>query len=331
MYVPSVCCALDVDGNVTRTMKELRSRCTASLSDDGRTGDREPLHVPYPVSRGSLCRQAREEELAGKLRDMEVLRQGGALPPGGSQLQAELQQAQARLQEHGQYIDGKLLALSKYCARLDAALAWAADLAQRRAAGAPAADIAAALAERSHEVREVLENYTNLERQCGAARQTVAPDVREPALRLRELWQTLRAPPTTAPPTTAPPAAAPLAASPPERRSSADSVHSGECRAPAVDGIHLHCGTRPVLLSLEQTQRYMQHWPQQSVQHATVARALLSVNTYDISFGGGARLTEASLQQTTFTAVAMSRVYMNGVVTCFRNMYYSAARPVFGR
>lgn len=41
---------------------------------------------------GSLCRQAREEELAGKLRDMEVLRQGGALPPGGGQLQAELQQ-----------------------------------------------------------------------------------------------------------------------------------------------------------------------------------------------------------------------------------------------
>lgn len=54
-------------------------------------------------------------------------------------------QAQARLQEHGQYIDGKLLALSKYCARLDAALAWAADLAQRRAAGAPAADIAVSM------------------------------------------------------------------------------------------------------------------------------------------------------------------------------------------
>lgn len=117
---------------------------------------------------GSLCRQAREEELAGKLRDMEVLRQGGALPPGGgtatggaaagayctaqaaaraagSSSVPRVLQAQARLQEHGQYIDGKLLALSKYCARLDAALAWAADLAQRRAAGAPAADIAVSM------------------------------------------------------------------------------------------------------------------------------------------------------------------------------------------
>lgn len=187
--------------------------------------------------------KAREEELAGKLRDMEVLRQGGALPPGGSQLQAELQQAQARLQEHGQYIDGKLLALSKYCARLDAALAWAADLAQRRAAGAPAADIAAALAERSHEVREVLENYTNLERQCGAARQTVAPDVREPALRLRELWQTLRAPPTAAPPTTAPSAAAPPAASPPERRSS--SYICAYCGKPAALS-HLHASAASI-------------------------------------------------------------------------------------
>lgn len=45
-------------------------------------------------------------------------------------------QAQASLAAHGEYINGKLSALSKYSARLDAALAWCADAAARLAAAA---------------------------------------------------------------------------------------------------------------------------------------------------------------------------------------------------
>lgn len=47
--------------------------------------------------------------------------------------------------------------------------------------------------DRESEVREVLENYNNMERECLAAKQTVCPEIRDKATRLREHWDTLRA------------------------------------------------------------------------------------------------------------------------------------------
>lgn len=49
------------------------------------------------------------------------------------------------------------------------------------------------VSERDAEVREVLENYNNLERECAAARQSVAPELRDSVQRLRDEWDTLRA------------------------------------------------------------------------------------------------------------------------------------------
>lgn len=47
--------------------------------------------------------------------------------------------------------------------------------------------------EREAEVREVLENYNNLERECASAQQGVATELRASAQRLRDDWAELRA------------------------------------------------------------------------------------------------------------------------------------------
>ncbi|XP_075984484.1 dystrophin isoform X3 [Anticarsia gemmatalis] len=175
-----------------RLVAELLDTTSANVSD------RTSLSI-----RLSLVK-AREEELANKLKDMEVLRKNKQLPKGEQPalLQAELEKAQASLSAHREYINSKLAALSKSAARLDAALAWAADAAAslERAHHAPqpqrddtVKEIAAMVKDRESEVREVLENYNNMERECVSAKQTVSGEVRDKALRLREHWAQLRA------------------------------------------------------------------------------------------------------------------------------------------
>lgn len=82
------------------------------------------------------------------------------------------------------------------------------------------------------EVREVLENYNNLERECGAARQPVAPALRDRAARLRADWAALRAASAPAPAPASSPAPSPAPAAG-ERKGSVDSQASGEF-APGV-------------------------------------------------------------------------------------------------
>lgn len=72
--------------------------------------------------------------------------------------------------------------------------------------------------DRESEVREVLETYEGMERECAAAKQSVCGDVRARALRLRELWAQLGAA-----------ASEPCEPSVPSDASAASSS-SGECR-----------------------------------------------------------------------------------------------------
>lgn len=69
--------------------------------------------------------------------------------------------------------------------------------------------------EREAEVREVLENYNNLERECTSAQQGVATELRDAAQRLRDDWAQLRA------------AKAPRLEA--HRGSSADASPAGKC------------------------------------------------------------------------------------------------------
>lgn len=52
--------------------------------------------------------------------------------------------------------------------------------------------VQASVKDRESEVREILENYNNMERECVAAKQSVAADVRDAAARLRDAWASLR-------------------------------------------------------------------------------------------------------------------------------------------
>ncbi|XP_063374292.1 uncharacterized protein LOC134661989 [Cydia amplana] len=111
-------------------------------------------------------------------------------------MQAQVQQACAALGAHRDFLSQKLAALGKFAARLDAAAARA-QAARARLAAAPqdpaaVAEVQELIRSQETEVREVLENYNNLERECGAARQAVAPALRERAARLRQDWAALR-------------------------------------------------------------------------------------------------------------------------------------------
>ncbi|XP_038221210.1 dystrophin-like [Zerene cesonia] len=119
----------------------------------------------------SLVR-ARQEELSASVA------RAAALPPRArpaplARLALRLAEAQTQLSQHGEYVERRLAALASFSARLDAALA-------ALAAGQKSEEL-------DEEVRSLLEEYESMERECGAARHSVAPDVRERVLRLRDL------------------------------------------------------------------------------------------------------------------------------------------------
>ncbi|KAL0868146.1 hypothetical protein ABMA27_007698, partial [Loxostege sticticalis] len=170
---------------------------------------RDLLHhtSPNPSDHTSLSIRlslvkARDEEVSNRLRDMEVLR-GSKHPPSGehfAQLHQQLEKARDELSAHAALVGGKLSALGKYTARLNAAAAWAQDARARlqQAQALPASEKQEAMAElaaevRSHEteVREVVENYNNMERECAAAKQTVAGELRDALHALTTHWEQL--------------------------------------------------------------------------------------------------------------------------------------------
>ncbi|XP_028032555.1 uncharacterized protein LOC114244810 [Bombyx mandarina] len=115
-------------------------------------------------------------------------------------LYKEVEKTQASLGAHREFITSKLSAVSKYSARLDDVTSWvhetrtrlniAADLPPPQAA-AVRANVARAVQERSSWVRDVIENYNNLERECVAAAHPVCPRLALRHLALRAHWDDL--------------------------------------------------------------------------------------------------------------------------------------------
>ncbi|CAK1546843.1 unnamed protein product [Leptosia nina] len=170
-------------GRASHAVREVKALL---LSSSANPSDRTTLAV-----RLSLVK-AREEELAASARELQSDNDRSRA------LTTDLQQAQEKLSAHGEYVRSKLAALDKYTARLEAALTWAMETRARLAlpkdlADARPDDILTSINEHETEMREVLENYKNLERECAAARQTVSPELRERVLRLRTDWDHIRA------------------------------------------------------------------------------------------------------------------------------------------
>ncbi|XP_045487025.1 dystrophin, isoforms A/C/F/G/H isoform X2 [Pieris rapae] len=152
-----------------------------------------------PADRTSLAVRltlvkAREEEVGASAREVEELvsSSGEETSRHATELRDlahDLNQAQSKLSSHGEYVRGRLAALDKLDARLHAALAWA-----RAARARPhTTDLTLSISEQEAEMREVLENCNNLERECGAAGHTLAPDLRPLVAELRGHWDHLRA------------------------------------------------------------------------------------------------------------------------------------------
>ncbi|GLH12298.1 Spectrin alpha chain, partial [Gryllus bimaculatus] len=72
--------------------------------------------------------------------------------------------------DHREYVECKLASLKRYTLSLDAIIAWNS------------------VYDREMEVKEVLENYNNLEKECEGARQPVSVELQEKVKKLREDW-----------------------------------------------------------------------------------------------------------------------------------------------
>ncbi|XP_045779365.1 dystrophin, isoforms A/C/F/G/H-like isoform X4 [Maniola jurtina] len=144
--------------------------------------------------------KAREEELGRAAREAESQIRASPDSPDARRLKGvrdELEKAQGNLSVHAEYVKSKLTALGKYTTRLDAALAWAMETRARLALAdnlpnAASTDLDTIIKDKETEIREVLENYNNIERECVAAKQTVSPEVRERVLKLKEDWAFIR-------------------------------------------------------------------------------------------------------------------------------------------
>ncbi|XP_069695333.1 dystrophin, isoforms A/C/F/G/H isoform X7 [Periplaneta americana] len=144
--------------------------------------------------------KAREEELVGKKQEMEALKKSKQLQNSEQlkNLNTAMEKASSGLADHREYIECKLSSLKKYTAHLDAVIAWVMETKTRiniskelpeKEKKRVIDNIMNSVYDRETEVKEVLENFTNLEKECEGAKQPVSVELQEKIKKLREDWQ----------------------------------------------------------------------------------------------------------------------------------------------
>ncbi|XP_023317412.1 dystrophin, isoforms A/C/F/G/H isoform X2 [Trichogramma pretiosum] len=149
--------------------------------------------------------KAREKELSDQIKEMQNLKSqniSGVSEDDCDKLIVNLEKAHAGISSHKEYVENKLTSLKKYVQTLDAVVAWVNDTRSRLSEAASAAQqderinnietIMASVEDRQMEVTDVLENYTNLEKECESAKQTVSVELQEKLKKLREEWNLLK-------------------------------------------------------------------------------------------------------------------------------------------
>nr|CAD7404044.1 unnamed protein product [Timema cristinae] len=142
---------------------------------------------------------AREEELAGKKRDLEVMSKSKQLviTEKTRRLAIEMDKAAVGLSSHRGYVEGKLTSLNKYINNLDTVIAWTMETKTRINISRELSDkdrsrvidnIMVSVLDHETEVKEVLENFTNLEKECESTKQPVSVELQEKIKKLREDW-----------------------------------------------------------------------------------------------------------------------------------------------
>ncbi|KAG9438029.1 dystrophin isoform X8 [Apis mellifera carnica] len=106
--------------------------------------------------------------------------------------------ANINLSNHRDYVENKLVSLKKYICTLDAIMAWVMETRARINISRELPqqerveiinNIMTKVEDREMEVKDVLENYTNLEKECESAKQPISVELQEKLKKLREDWQ----------------------------------------------------------------------------------------------------------------------------------------------
>nr|XP_031832544.1 utrophin-like isoform X2 [Nomia melanderi] len=145
--------------------------------------------------------KAKQEELSSCKRALQNLVHQNAIPPGEDEcnkLLADMDKANSNLSNHREYVESKLASLKKYVCTLDAVMAWVMETRTRISISRELTEqerievinnVMTKVEDREMEVKDVLENYTNLEKECESAKQPISVELQEKLKKLREDWQ----------------------------------------------------------------------------------------------------------------------------------------------
>ncbi|XP_023248432.1 dystrophin, isoforms A/C/F/G/H [Copidosoma floridanum] len=149
--------------------------------------------------------KAREQELADQIKEVQTLKSqqhADVSEDECNKLIGSLEKAHGGISAHKEYVESKLTSLKKYAQSLDGVMAWVAETRsrlnqareqhQRELRLKTIDDVMASVEDRQMEVKDVLENYTNLEKECESAKQTVSIELQEKLKKLRDDWNHLK-------------------------------------------------------------------------------------------------------------------------------------------
>ncbi|KAK6631706.1 hypothetical protein RUM43_013770 [Polyplax serrata] len=133
--------------------------------------------------------KSREEELRQALRNMDQTK----TDVEENWNRVAVDSALGNALEQRENVEGKLTSLEKYTSRLEVIADWLSSA--RNKLSNPMYTSSAVIAEitdRESEIKEVLGNFTNLEKECCVAEQSVSPQLQSKVKKLREDWQFIR-------------------------------------------------------------------------------------------------------------------------------------------
>ncbi|XP_024887336.1 dystrophin-like isoform X9 [Temnothorax curvispinosus] len=183
------------DGRILETAYNIIEQVNTLLVSAANPSDETSLSI-----RLSLIK-AREEELLSRKRTLQTLVSQHNVPreeDESNKLLADMDKANANLSNHREYVECKLASLRKYICTLDAVMAWVMETRTRLSISQDLPqhernevikNIMSKVEDREMEVKDVLENYTNLEKECESAKQPVSVELQEKLKKLREDWQ----------------------------------------------------------------------------------------------------------------------------------------------
>ncbi|XP_032668835.1 dystrophin-like isoform X18 [Odontomachus brunneus] len=148
--------------------------------------------------------KAREEELLSRKKNLQALVSQHNVPreeDESNKLLLDMDKANVNLSNHREYVECKLVSLRKYICTLDTVMAWVMETRTRLSISQELPqhernemikNIMSKVEDREMEVKDVLENYTNLEKECESAKQPVSVELQEKLKKLREDWQLVK-------------------------------------------------------------------------------------------------------------------------------------------